>query len=193
MGPFPRCPGSRSHVNPRLLRLLTQGPQAKPSPLRKPHGRARVQGIFPTSLGQVTHGSPPVPHSMPTTFPMPRGCCMASMPSVLPCSARIFLQPPFPVHPILSLALPPRPVSHRLFFPTLIPCLYPTGLPATPRRRPTGSSSIRGPFCDPDTSHSHLFAVLPWHCCLGFWPTCASRPLAPVLSCAPSLIPFFYP
>ena len=30
--------------------------------------------------------------------------------------------------------------------PSLIPCLYPTGPPATPWRGPTGSSSIRGPL-----------------------------------------------
>ena len=38
--------------------------------------------------------------------------------------------------------------------PSLIPCLYPTGPPATLWRGPTGSSSIRGQFCAPSTGRS---------------------------------------
>ena len=37
---------------------------------------------------------------------------------------------------------------------SLIPCLYPTGPPATLSRGPTGSSSIRGLFCAPSTGRS---------------------------------------
>ena len=39
-------------------------------------------------------------------------------------------------------------------FPSLIPCLYPTGQPATLWRGPTGSSSIWGPFRAPSTGRS---------------------------------------
>ena len=69
--PFPRPPWSRSRVNLRLLRPLTEGSQGQPSPLRTPHGRPGVQGIFPTSRGQVPHGWPMVHHFMATGFPIP--------------------------------------------------------------------------------------------------------------------------
>ena len=39
--------------------------------------------------------------------------------------------------------------------PSLIPCSYPTGPPATQWRGTTGSSSIRGPFCAPCTGRSN--------------------------------------
>ena len=60
-----------------------------------------------------------------------------------------------------------RPWPHSLlgpvpFFPSLIPCLYPTRPPATLWRRPTGFSSIWGPFCAPCTGRS-----LPVPFCLG--------------------------
>ena len=59
--------------------------------------------------------------------------------------------------------------------PSLIPCLYPTGPPATLWRGPTGSSSIRGPFPASSTGRSppapalHSCAashavLVPWGC-----------------------------
>ena len=83
---FPRSPWSRSRVALRVLRPLTRGSQGQPSPLRTPHGRPGVQGIFPTSRGQVPHGWPMVHHSMATGFPIPRGCCLALSASLpFPC------------------------------------------------------------------------------------------------------------
>ena len=84
--PFPRSPWSRSRVNLRVLRPLTRGSQGQPSPLRTPHGRPGVQGIFPTSRGQAPHGRPTVHHSMATGFPIPWSCCLALLASLpFPC------------------------------------------------------------------------------------------------------------
>ena len=82
--PFPRSPRSSSHVNPHVLRPLTRGPQGQPSPLRTPHGRSGVQGIFPTSRGPAPHGWPMAHHSMATGFPIPRGCCSLFSASLIP-------------------------------------------------------------------------------------------------------------
>ena len=129
--PFPRFLGSRSRVNLRVLRLFTLGPQVQTSRLRTPHGRPGVQGIFPTFADQVLHCWPMGPHSMATTFSIPRGCCRApaAARSTLLCSLR--LATPVPVCLIPSLAEPPQPVSHRLLITSLTLCLYPTGPPAT--------------------------------------------------------------
>ena len=59
--------------------------------------------------------------------------------------------------------------------PSLIPCLYPTGPPATLWRGPTGSSSIRGPFRAPSTGRS-----LP-----APFPSAAAPAYSPGLSCGP--------
>ena len=71
--------------------------------------------------------------------------------------------------------------------PTLILCLYPTGPPATLWHLPTGSSSIRGPFCAPSTGCS-LLAPAPFPCA-------ASSAYSPGLLCGPiqSFIPCLYP
>ena len=68
-----------------------------------------------------------------------------------------------------------------------IPCLYPTGSPATLWRWPTGASSIRGPFRAPSTGRS-LPAPVPFPCA-------AALAYSPGLSCGPipSLIPCLYP
>ena len=160
MRPFPRSAGSRSRANLCVLSLLTRGPQGQPSPLRTPHGHPGVQVIVLTSRGQVLHVWPMVPHCMATGFPIPQGCCMAPTLLVLPCSAPIALQRPVFIRPIPSPAQPPRLVSHRLLIMSLIPCFYPTGLPATLWPGPTGSSSIRGPFRAPGTGRSYLLAYV---------------------------------
>ena len=151
--PFPRSPRSRSRVNLRVLRPLTRGPQGQPSPLRTPHGRPGIQGIFPTSRGQAPHGWPMVHHFMGTGFRNLRGCCLAlSVPHPGPC--------PVPLCHIPSPAPSMRPeVSYPCGLScgpisSLIPCLYPTRLPATLWRGPTGSSSIWGPFQAPSTGCS---------------------------------------
>ena len=101
--PFPRSPRSRSRVNLPVLRPLTRGPQGQCSPLRTPHGRPRVQGIFSTSRGAAPHGWPMVHHSMATGFPIQRGCCLAlSVSHPIPC--------PVPLCHIPSPALSQRPV-----------------------------------------------------------------------------------
>ena len=177
--PFQVPPGSRSCVNPRVLRPLTQGPQGQPSPLRTPHGRPGVQGILPTSPGQALHGCPMVHQAMTTGFPILWGCCS------------VFSASPHPLvrNPATSLSPVPRSVTHFGLFLTsrafqfsggcrvplaprpslscppfpIIPCLYPTGPPATVWRGPTGSSSIRGPFRAPSTGGS-LPAPVPFPC-----------------------------
>ena len=64
--------------------------------------------------------------------------------------------------------------------PSLIPCLYPTGPPATQWRGPIGSSSIEGPFRAPCTGRSYpipfcrvLGAFSSACSCPGFLATCA--------------------
>ena len=80
---FPLVPLTR---NLRVLRPLTRGSQGQPSPLRTPHGHPGVQGIFPTSRGQVPHGWPMVHLPMATGFPIPWGCCLALWASLpFPC------------------------------------------------------------------------------------------------------------
>ena len=111
--PFPRSPRSRSRVNPRILRPLTQKRQGQHSPLPTPHGRPRVQGIFPTSRGQTPHGWPMLHHSMATGFPIPPCCCSVFSASPLPWFATP--RRPFPLCHVLSpiSCYSPRPApSH---------------------------------------------------------------------------------
>ena len=58
---------------------------------------------------------------------------------------------PYPVGPLCGPSHTPFSVPSP--FP-IIPCLYPTGPPATLWRGPTGCSSIRGPFRAPSTGRS---------------------------------------
>ena len=168
--PFSRSPGFRSRVNLRVLRPLTRGPHGQPSPLRTPHGRPGAQGIFPTSRGQAPHGWPMVHDSMAAGFPVPRGCCLAlfvALFSLLYFVRNLALsRSPFP-H-LVSDPLPescgfPIPRGRcaalaaslswpRPLIPSLIPCLYTTGPPATQWRGPPNV----GPFCDPGTGRSYL-------------------------------------
>ena len=93
-------PGPRSRVNPCVLRPLTRGPQGQPSPLQTPHGRPGVQGIFPASRGQASHGWPMVHHPMATGFPIPQGCCWAlSVSHPIPCF-------PLPLPAFLGFPIP---------------------------------------------------------------------------------------
>ena len=132
-------------MNLCVLRPLTPGPQGQSSPLRTPHGCLLFQGILPISRGQAPPGSPMVYHSMASGFQIPQGCCLGlSVARIFP--ALFSSQPrdvPFPV------------TTYRhwptLCVPSLIPYLYPSGTPATQWRGPTGSSTIRGPFCAPCT------------------------------------------
>ena len=62
--------------------------------LRTPDGRPGVQGIFPTSRGQVPHGWPMVHHSMATGFPIQHGCCLVlSISLPIPCRIPLCLIP----------------------------------------------------------------------------------------------------
>ena len=143
--PFPRSFRSRSRLNLRVLRPLTRGPQSQPSPLRTPHGRPGVQGIFLTSCVQAPHGWPMVHHSMVTGFPIPRGCCLALLVShPIPC--------PLPLCHIPSPAKSERPVVSRSHgavvrlvpHPYLrpVPPSHPSSRVYTPpgRQRPSGAS-----------------------------------------------------
>ena len=250
---FPRSPWSRSRVNLRVLRPLTRGSQGQPSALRTPHGRPGVQGIFPTSRGQVPHGWPMVHHSMATGFPIPRACCLALLaplpfpcpilPCLIPAPARSHglptpsgrcaapatrPSPPRPLVPSSRVSTPPGrllpcgagplgPLPSRDRFvrvarvapfppPSLSPvprpwpnppgCLaapsHPSSRVYTPPGRqqprgggPTGSSSFRGPFRAPSTGRS-----LP-----APFPHAAAPAYSPGLSCGPipSLFPCLYP
>ena len=103
--PFPRSPWSRTLVNLRVLRPMTRGSQGQPSPLRTPHGRPGVQGIFPTFRGQVPHGWPMVHNSMATGSPIPQGLLLGAF--------------DLPAHPMSHSPWPhpgtgPFPASHGL-------------------------------------------------------------------------------
>ena len=160
--PFRCLPGSRSRLNLRVLRPLTRGPHSQASPLRTPRGRLGSQEIFSISRAQVPHIWPLVHHSMATSFPMPRGCCVAlSVPSstVLICyrlgttrsrAPRPISAPvpasrfPLPGGCCPALATPlPWP---RHIIPSLIPCFNLTRLPVNLWCTPAGSSSIRKPI-----------------------------------------------
>ena len=179
--PFPRSSWSRSRVNLRVLRPLTRGSQGQPSPLRPPHGRPGVQGIFPTSRGQAPHGWPMVHHSMATGFPIPWGCCLALSTSLpFPCPIPLCLVPapavpsvpwtPYPVGPLCGPSHTPFPAPSPCPF---IPYLYPTGSPATLWRWPTGASSFRGPLRAVRTGRT-LPGLIPWAV---LRPHCISHPV----------------
>ena len=90
------------------------------------------------------------------------------IPSHVPFPFATFRHQPF-------LSVPWFPYSTGLLccpIPSLISPLYPTGPPATLRRGPTGSSSIRGPFRAPSMGRS-LPAPAPFPCaacCHPSWP-----------------------
>ena len=193
--PFPRSPRSRSRVNLRVLRPLTRGPQAQPLPLRTPHGRPAVQGIFPTSRGQAPHGWPMVHHSMATGLRIPRGCCLAlSVSHPIPCS-------PLP-HPVTG----PLPASCG--FPIRRGCcaapFHPSSRVYTPpgRQQPCGA----GPL-DPHPSGDRfvrLALVAPFPSPplstvprpvtqLGLFPASCVCPVSLRQSCDPSHTPFLCP
>ena len=76
--------------------------------------------------------------------------------------------------PLLSVPWVPYPTGLLCGpIPSLIPCLYPTGPPATLWRGPTGSSSIQGPFRAHSTGCS-LPAPAPFPCAVSRHP---SRPI----------------
>ena len=180
---FPRYPRFRSHVNLQILRLLTRGLQGQPSPLQTPHGCPGVQGIFPTSPGQVPHGWPMLPHSMVTSFPIPQGCCMAPVAARFSrlCSDR------FATPPSRSPHLVPGPATVPRFPASLDPIPHPVFIP---HRYPHPPRDLFVPLARVGAFFSPSY---PGITALGFWPTLARCPLVPVLSWAPSLIPWLYP
>ena len=132
--PSPRSPWFRSRVNLRVLRPLIRGPQGQPSPLRTPHGRPGVQGIFPTSRGQVPHGWPMVHHSMATGFPNPKGLLLGAF--------------RLPAHPMSHSPLPhpgtgPFLASHGL--PTPSGCCAALATHPSPPRPLVPSSRVYTP------------------------------------------------
>ena len=159
---FRQVPLTREPTCTRAIDPGTSGSTLTPVDTSWP---SRSSGPFLTSRGQAPHGWPMVHQSMATGLPIQRGCCSTSY---------------FPLpHPVTHLGLLPAsrafPFScsccatlatlsswSRPLFPSLIPCFYPTGPPATLWRGPTGFSSIRGPFCAPCTGRS-----LPALFCLG--------------------------
>ena len=161
--PFPRSPWSRSRPNLRVLRPLTRGSQGQPSPLRTPHGHPGVQGIFPTSRGQVPHDFPwfTTPWRLVTQFH--GGVAWRFRP---PCPPHV----PFPFasswhRPVPSVPWTRYPVgplcgSSHMPFPApspcpFIPCVHPCGAgPLEPL--PSGNRFVRlarvAPFLPPSLS-----------------------------------------
>ena len=131
----------------------------------------------PWRLVSQSHGAvawrfrPPCPSLVPFPFASSRHRPVPSVPWT-----------PYPVGPLCGPGHTPFPAPSPCPF---IPCLYPTGPPATLWRGPTGSSSIWGPFCAPSTGRS-----LP-----APFPSAAAPAYSLGLSCGPipSLIPCLYP
>ena len=145
----------------------------------KPVARAHWILIHPGTVSCAWHGSLP---SCP--FPLCR------VPS--PFSA-YFPAPHLPIHLGLLCGPSHSPFSVPSPFP-IVPCLYPTGRPATLGCGPTGSSSILGPFRAPSTGGSLLVSPLsrpvthlrlfPASCAFRFsWGRFAALATRPSLSC----------
>ena len=100
----------------------------------------------PWRLVSQSHGAvarrfqPPCPSHVPLPFASSRHRPVPSVPWT-----------PFPLGPLCGPSHTPFPAPSPC---PCIPCLYPTGSPATLWRGPTGSSSIRGPFRAPSTGRS---------------------------------------
>ena len=103
-------------MNQRVLRPLTRGPQGQPSPLRTPHSRPGVQGIFPTSCGQAPDGWPVVHHCMATAFCFPWGCCSVFSASSLP----LVRNPGTSLYTCAMSRHPSRPIPRILCLPILL-------------------------------------------------------------------------
>ena len=164
--PCPLLPSSRVYTPPGRLLHCGAGP---PGPL--PSGDRFVR------LARVAPFPPPSLSPVPWPRPNPLSCLAApSHPS-----SRVYTPPgcqqpcgagPLDPHPSedhfrarsTGRSLPasfPRAAAPAYSpgllcgpIPSLIPCLYPIGPPATLWREPTGSSSIWGPFCAPSTGRS---------------------------------------
>ena len=172
---FPQVPLTREPTCTQALDPRTSGSTLTPADTSRPIG---AQGFLPTSRGQAPHGWPMVHHSMATGFPIQRSCCSVFSASPRPLFRNPATSPSASPHSVTHLGLFPAswafPLSRgccaalatlssrsRPLYRSLIPCLYPSGPPATIWRGPTGSSSIRGPFRAPCTGRS-LPAPLWW-------------------------------
>ena len=109
----------------------------------------------PWRLVSQSHGAvalrfrPPCPSHVPFPFASSRHRPVPSVPWT-----------PYPFRPLCGPSHTPFPALSPC---PCIPCLYPTGSPATLWRWPTGASSIRGPFPAPSTGRS-LPAPVPFPC-----------------------------
>ena len=136
-----------------------------------------------------------VHNSITSGFAIPRGCCSVFSATPRPLVHNLATSHYHLPHPVTHHGLPPAscafplslgccaalatlPSRSRSLFPSLIPCLYPGGPPATLWRGPPGCSSIRGPFRAPCTGRS-----LPGPFCLAglfpLGPVCGPFFLAP--------------
>ena len=177
-------PVPRARPNPLGCRAAPSHPSSRvytPPGRQQPCGAGPLQP-FPSGdrfvrLARVAPFPTPSLSPVPRPRPNPLGCRAApSHPSSRvytppgrqqPCGAgplnphpsgdrfvRLAQVAPFP--PFSPVPRPrPDPLGCCAARPhPLIPCFYPTGPPATLWRGPTGSSSIRGPFCAPSTGRS---------------------------------------
>ena len=160
--PLTREPTCTQAIDPGISRsTLTGADNSRPS---------RSSGQFPDFPWP---GSPWLAHGSPLhgdRFPNPMGLLLGAfgLPA-LPMSLSPLPHPgtnPFPASHGLptpsgrcaALATRPSPPRPLVFF---IPCLYPTGSPATLWRWPTGASSFRGPLRALSTGLS-LPGLIPW-------------------------------
>ena len=137
--PLTREPTCTQAIDPAISRsTLTPADTSRPS---------RSSGHFPDFPWP---GSPWLAHGSPLHgdwFPNPMGLLLGAF--GLP-----------------ALPMSPSPLPHPgtgLSSCPCIPCLYPSGSPATPWRWPTGASSFLGPFRAPSTGRS-LPAPVPFPC-----------------------------
>ena len=134
--PVPSTPWTPYPVGPLCGPSLTPSPAPSPCPI--------IPCLYPTG-------------SQATLWRGPTGSSSIWGPLRAPSTGRSLPAPvPFPcaAAPAYSPGLLCGPI------PSLIPCLYPTGQPATLWRGPTGSSSIRELFRAPSTGRS-LPALFP--------------------------------
>ena len=158
--PLTREPTCTQAIDPGISRsTLTPADTSRPS---------RSSGHFPDFPWSSW---PMVHHFIANGFPIPWGCCLVFSASLsIPCPIPLCLlpAPALSQRPMDSITLGLLCGSSPTPFPApspcpFIPCLYPTGSPATLWRGLTGAPSFRGPLRALSTGRS-LPAPVPFPC-----------------------------